>query len=299
MASQAQLQQRVLNNFHSLDKASRPPILRLNGGINNSTETVVVDDSTAVSVGDIIEFVSGELGYVITKVTVTLTVIRGWNGTTAATQADNSFIRVNPTPTLQQIIDALTETLHDLGTQGLYTVSSGTDLTLVAGQESYQIVDTDVYTKRGVLSVYYQRPDSLDLVGLPFLNINEPGAEFFTTGSYAVRLLDWGENSAGDTLKVIYAKTLNALADSDASPVLEQALVLGASERVFRSLEGPRIHDPGRFTDRTVQPGQPLRDANVFAAQYQRAVWRYRGHIQSLEADLPGARWRRARRYKP
>jgi hypothetical protein len=228
----------------------------------------------------------------------TATAIRGWNDTTPANVADNSFVSLNPRWTTQQVDHALEETLQDLAAQRLYIPTAGTALTLVAGQNLYEIVETDVDPMKGVLSVYYQEASDARIFGVPFHNLYEPGSTILTTGGYAVRLLDWGNNRAGDDLEVIYAKKVTALADSDNEPLLESALVLGAVARLLAMSEGPRIHDPGRFTDRTVQPGQPLRDAAYFAGQYQRAVWRYRGELQARESNLPGAEWARIRNYK-
>lgn len=299
MATQAQLRQRVLNNLYSLQRPERSAVQRLNGSLNDTVESVIVDDGTPISAFDIIEFETGEQAYVLSKSTNTLTVIRGWNGTTKAAQADNSFIKINPRWSLAQVDDALDETLQDLAAQGLYILAAGTDLVLVSGQDEYEIVETDVYAQKGVLSIYYQEQSDSTLVGVPFRNRYEPGGAVFTTGSFGVTLLDWGNNASGDSLHVIYAQQLNTLADSDNEPMLEQALVLGAVYRVLAMTEGPRIHDPGRFTDRTVQPGQPLRDASYFSGQYQRLVWRYRGFLQAKEASLPGSRYRRVNRFKP
>lgn len=298
MATAAVLRQRVFDNLYGSAVPERPTIQRINGAVNDTSETVIVDSGTPISINDIVEFESGEQGFIYGKSSNTLSVYRGWNGTTAANIADNSFIKVNPRWTIKKVDDELNNVLRDLSAQGLYILGEGTDITLVAGQDVYELTETDVHEKHGALAVFYQEASNSEIVGVPFLNIFDPTLETLSSG-FGVRLLSWGNNAAGDALTVLYAKKIDALADSDAEPLLEMALVLGATGYVLGGAEGPRIHDPGRFTDRTVQPGQPIRDGSFFLGQYQRTVWRYRAFLQTKEANLPGARARRARRFRP
>ena len=300
MASQTELRRRVLDKLYSNSHQSRPGLQRLNGSIaDGTTETVVVDDGTPISPGDIIEFEEdGEQAHVVSVSTNTLTVYRGRNGTSGAAKADNGIIKINPIYTQQQADDALTEVMEDLQAQGIYIMRTGTDITLVAGTDEYELTETDFDPQLGVLSVFYQESSDSRSVGLPFHNVFDPTKSVHTTSGLGILLLDWGNNAAGDTLEVIYAAKVNALADTDDEPMLEDLLVTGAVARLLVGKEGPRLHDPGRYTDRTVQPGQHLRDGSFFQAQYQRQAWRYRAHLRARERDLPGARWRRARRFK-
>lgn len=299
MATAAQLRQRVLDNlWSSSSPAERPAIQRINGTFNSSVETITVDSGTPINIGDVIENDNGEQMFVSGKNANDLSVYRGWNGTTAASITDNTFVRINPRWTMKKVDDELAAIAYDLHAQGLYVLKQGTDLTLVSGTDLYDITETDLHEKHGVVSIFYQEASNSDLVGIPFHNVWDPTGDILT-GGFAVRLLDWGNNGAGDTLTVVYAKKITAAGDSADEPLLEDLFVLGATGRALVALEGPRIHDPGRFTDRTVQPGQPIRDGAFFSGQYQRAVWRYRAFLQTKEKNLPGARWRRVRRYVP
>lgn len=300
MASQAALVQRVKNKFFSLDPQSRPLIQKLNGSINTTVTSVIVDDATRISVADVIEFDDGELCYVESKSSNTLTVYRGYLSETPGTgssHGDNVLININPRPQHVQIVNALNETMRDLSSQGLYFIKADTDITLAAGQDEYELAATDVYQPVGVLALFYQEPVTGAIEAVPFQNIFDAGTGVHTTSGFAVRIIDWGRQASGDTLEVLYAAEINALADSDNEPLLEDVLVLGATARVMMSLEGPRIHDPGRFTDRTVQPGQALRDGGFYQAQYQRQAWRYKAYLRNKERNLPGQRFRRARRF--
>lgn len=301
MATQATLRQRVLDKLYSNSHQSRPAYQRINdtGGISDTDESLIVDDGGSITAGDVIEFEDGEQARVSAVSTNTLTIPqRGFNGTTAASHADDEFIKINPVYTLQQVDDALNYVMRDLQAQGIYIMRAGTDITLVAGQYEYELTETDFDPQHGVLSVFYQEDVSLDTVGLPFKNIFDPTSSLHTTSGLGVRLAAWGDNAAGDTLEVIYAAKVDALAETDDEPLLEGLLVLGATGQLLVSKEGPRLHDPGRYTDRTVQPGQHVRDGSFFLGQYQRQAWRYKAHLRAREKTLPGARYRKARKFR-
>lgn len=299
MATQATLRQRVLDKLYSNSHQSRPALQRLDGAVaDGTTESITVDDGDPISPGDVIEFEDGEQAHVVSVATNTLTVYRGVNDTTAASKGDNELVKINPVYTLKQVDDALNYVMRDLQAQGIYIMRAGTDITLVAGQYEYELTETDFDPQHGVLSVFYQEDVSLDTVGLPFKNIFDPTSSLHTTSGLGIRLATWGDNAAGDTLEVIYAAPVDALADTDDEPLLEDLLVMGATGRLLVSKEGPRLHDPGRYTDRTVQPGQHVRDGSFFLGQYQRMAWRYKAHLRAREKTLPGARYRKARKFR-
>lgn len=118
-----------------------PEQVHLNGAIaNTTTETFVVDavDIDKVAVGQILEHeTGGELRYVysVDKDTNTPSAYRGYAGSTAATQADNSFAWVNPRfyyVTIEQAInsvidvDLFNEQLYDLNEHTIASNSDGT-----------------------------------------------------------------------------------------------------------------------------------------------------------------------------
>lgn len=298
MASQAALRQRVFDKLYSNSPQSRPARQRLAAAFTAGSETAVVDDGTPITPGAIIEFPDGHQAYVVSVATNTLTLWEAQNGTTSANVADNSFISIDPVHTIQQVDDAMNETMLDLQAQGIYILRAGTDITLVSGTEVYELTETDYDPQHGVKAVFYQETSDSRVVGLPFRNVYDAGLGVFTTSGLGIRLLDWGNNSSGDSLEVLYAAKVNALADTDNEPLLEDLIVMGAVGRILTGKEGPRLHDPGRYTDRTVQPGQHIRDGGFYLAQYQRQVWRYRGHLRAREGQLPGAEYMRARRFR-
>ena len=298
MATEAVLRQRVFDLLYGNAHQSRPAIQKVNGALNSSATALVVDDNTAINAGDVLETTTGEQVYVWSKSGgANVTIERAYNGTTAANIADDSLLKINPIWTIQKVSDAFSAVIQDLNAQGFFTIKGGTAITLVAGQDEYELTETDVHPVKGVLSLYYQEPVTSQIEAVPFRNVWDAGGNVHSAGNHAVKVIDWGRQAAGDDLEVIYAAEIDAVADSDDEPLLEDLFVLGAAGRLFLGSEGPRIHDPGRFTDRTVQPGQPLRDGGSFIGQYQRAAWRYAGYLRTKERRLPGRRWRRAERY--
>ena len=80
----------------------RPASTQLNGAITDTTgTTMTVDDAKLIRAGVVYEFDDGgatgaELVYSDSGGTLTPTIRRGWEGSTAATHLDNTVILVDP-----------------------------------------------------------------------------------------------------------------------------------------------------------------------------------------------------------
>lgn len=84
----------------------------LNGAINDTVATVTTTlNTTGIGVGYVIE-IDDEQMFITVKATNTLTVIRGWNSTTAASHSDNAIIEVNPRFTSKSLSDTISEELQ-------------------------------------------------------------------------------------------------------------------------------------------------------------------------------------------
>ena len=96
-------------------------INRLNGVINSTTSGTFTIELAAgpIAPGAVVE-IGTELMYVTSVSGLNVGVIRGYGGSTAATHADNSIIRVSPQYPAHMILDALNDDLNDLSAQGLY-----------------------------------------------------------------------------------------------------------------------------------------------------------------------------------
>lgn len=298
MGTAAVIHQRVRDNLYSAVLNERPFAHLINGAINDTVTAVVVDDETNFAAGDIIEFLAnGEQCYVqvVTTVSHTLTVIRGWNGTTKASQGDNVVILKNPRFTYKQIDDAITATMHELATLGVYIWGTG-DITLVANQYWYDLTKTDIIEYPGVVALYYVEATTLDPVPLPFQYVRGLSASVSAT-THGLHVPVWGDKAAGDKLYYTYAQAIDAT--TELLTRQDELVVLGASARIMGKAIAPRTYDPGRQTDKAVKAGQDAQDARWYQAEF---YMRSRAEAAQLHAEakhLPGTlrmkvagRWR-------
>jgi hypothetical protein len=232
----------------------------------------------------------------VTTVSHTLTVIRGWNGTTAASQSDNEVILKNPRFTVKQIDDAITATLHELATLGVHIWGTG-DVTLVANQLHYDLTKTDLLEYPGVVAVYYADTTTAAIVPLPFRYLRGLNTTLSATG-HGLYLWAWGDKTAGDKLYYTYAQAIDATTDLLSRQ--EDLVVLGATARIIGKAIVPRTHDPGRLTDKNVKPGQEAVDARWYQTEF---YMRSRAEAAQLAAEakhLPGTlQLKHARRWTP
>ncbi len=96
---------------------------RINGAINDTTDTVVVDDASGIATGSRIS-IGFEDMHVWSVASNTLTVQRGDYGSTASTHADNAIVTISPEYSDAKILRSLQATVEDLRQDtGLYRVS--------------------------------------------------------------------------------------------------------------------------------------------------------------------------------
>jgi len=266
MATAAVIRQRIRDNVYSAALNERPFASLTNGSITDSATSVVVDEGDYFSMGDIIEFLDdGEQCYVTASAVETLTIIRGWNGTTAAAQADNSIIIKNPRLSVKQIDDATTATLHQLGTLGVHTWGYG-EITLVAGQEWYDLTATDILDYPGVVWLGYVENTTTDLpISLPFKYETHMKSDI-TTSTHGLHVWDWGDKAAGAKLYFTYAQVIDATTDLLSRQ--EELVVLGATARLLGKVLAPRTHDPGRLTDKNLDPKYDVNSARWYQAEF-------------------------------
>lgn len=298
MATLASMIQRVKDNLYSAALNERPFAHLINGAINNSTTTVAVDTGTNFQTGDIIEFMAdGEQCFVQSVATNNLTVIRGWNGTTAAAQDDNEVILKNPRFTYKQINDAITATLYQLSSLGVHGWGYG-EITLVASQEWYDLTATDIMEWPGVVNVYYVENTTTDLpISLPFKYHSRFKTDVSTT-THGLHLWDWGDQTAGDKLYYTYAQILDATTDLLSRQ--EELVVMGATAKMLGKVLAPRSHDPGRLTDKNYDPTDQIANARWYQAEF---FVQTRAEAAALRAEARkfsgGVQLARARRWSP
>lgn len=288
-----EIRQQALDELYSARIAERPLVHQINGAIDGSTPTVVVDDGTLVTGGNIIEFADGEQCLVESVATNTLTVKRGWNNTTGAAHSDNATFNIDPRFTINETDKLISRLLKQLDGYGIFQLATGSD-TLVAGTDFYNPALTDVFQEQGVLAVYYWQSQTSVPMALPFKWIS--GMDTAGSLGEGILLFNWGELKSGDTIYLTFAQSLSN--QTSVPDSVGEILVLGTVARSLIDTMGPRTHDPGKLTDRTVQPGQGGRDSLHYQREYQRALWRERARLMVVAQRLPGSvMTKRARRF--
>ena len=113
----------------------------------------------------------------------------------------------------------------------------------------------------------------------------------------SVLILGWGEVKKDELVYYTYAKQIDAVADLLARQ--ENLVVLSAVNWLSMQTTVPRTQDPGRYTDRTVQPGQGHRDAQNFGGLFYLEVRAEAGQLAVERGMLPMTdATRRARRWR-
>ena len=108
----------------------------------------------------------------------------------------------------------------------------------------------------------------------------------------------WGDLSASKpNAYYTYAKVP---ADAtDIMPRQEELVILGACVLLLGMSIAPRTQDPGSHSDRTVQPGQSMRDARWFQGEYFIRARAEAAQLAVERQNLPGTvRINRARRWR-
>lgn len=107
--------------------------------VDNDDVSLVVASASGIAAQTLIE-VDAEQMLVTAVATLTLTVIRGYNGTIEASHAIGALVIVNPSITLLDLTDAANAELHSLSTpmNGLFRVT-WTDISSGTGKDGYDL----------------------------------------------------------------------------------------------------------------------------------------------------------------
>lgn len=244
------------------------------GGVYEDVAPVLTDSATSMAVttgtgtnwspGDYVEFEeTGEVALVQARTTDTLTIKRGAFDTTAAAVTAGTTIRKNPRFSQAEIDDAIDTTIRSLWPQ-IYTFGKGT-FTYSATSYWYPLSDENI---EQVLNVYYEDVERLNPVSvIGWRDYGElDGTEF--TQTKGLYLFGTSGLEAGDDVYYTYQKQI-----TDAADLLDRQEGMVATGVVYHLMGGDgvgRTQDPGRRTDRTVQPGQELRDSYWYFTEFDR-----------------------------
>ena len=264
MATLADIRTRVKQNLYSANPTESPFVSQLAASYLIGASSITVLDENQWEVNDIVE--NSETGeqLLVTAVSSdasdTLTVIRGWNGTTAAASdgSDDTILK-NPRFTQKQIDQEIQNVLDDLEQLGIHTFAQG-EITRADPKRFYEVTEGDVVEPYGVLHCYYVETNTEIPVPVPFRYYQKLGTnptEYSGEGA-GIHVLDWGNVADTEKVHFIYAQNLQNIAS--VSTRVEEIIVLGATANLLSETIIPATHDPGDRTDRTVQPGQTSRD---------------------------------------
>lgn len=298
MGTLANLTTRIKHNLYGAHPTDMPFVSILGAAIANGTTTsVTVASSSNWDIGDILEVEeTGEQVFITTDGTP-LTVIRGFNGTTAAAAADAGVVVKNPRFTQKQIEHALDAVVQTLSSWGIHKFST-TSITRVTLQDFYEL-NVSVDPQYGVLSAYYVEENTKIPVPVPFkqvyLNLGTDPTEY-SVGK-GVHILDWGQVIPGEKVYVTYAEELDAV--TDLSTRHDELLVAGATAYLMGMTIVPSTQEPGARTDRTKQGGQESRDARWWQGEFFVRVRAEAAQLAVQRSRFPTTtRLARARRWR-
>jgi hypothetical protein len=217
---------------------------KLASSLDASTTSVPIEYSLGSLREQTVFQVDSELMYIweVNTASKTLTVERGFGGTTAATHADAAIVTVNPKFPRWQVLQALNDELADLSSpmNGLFQMKT---LDISYNGSDRQVNLTGVTSMIDLYDVRWRyTSDDYPVVRNYRLMRDMPTADF---ASGFVLTLD--EPVMSSTIRVIYkdayasfASEATTLASAGASSSLADLLVLGAQIRLLASREVKR-----------------------------------------------------------
>lgn len=283
----ANIQDAVRLEVYSAQITERPYVCEINGSITDSGTSIVVDDGTPWAVQDIGEFDDGEQVLVTAVATNTLTVLRGWNGTTAAAQSDNAVFTQNPrfsraqiNQALDHVLDDLRPDLYDLETKTLTYDPTTTWYAFSAGDDA-RILD--------VISVYYKATNIAHPTPVDSWKFYRDLDATAFTAALGVAVGPTLSLASGSSLYAIVRKEVQAIADCP--DAWKSMLVMGVVYHLMGAQTISRTQDPGRRSDRTVQAGQDARDSIWYLREYIRRRDKLAADIERREGEVPKSRY--------
>lgn len=249
-----------------------------NNPLASGGTTLTVLDGTQWSEGDVVDFDDdGDQAMVTAISTNDLTIRRIGDDTS---HAQGTVVYRNPRWSHKAIGYAIQHIIDDLFPD-VYIHATNTQ-TYDPQQQWYPINDSQLTE---VVSVFYEDDEYLTPVPLgSWRQWNGlPGAEF--TQSEGVYIPGSMGMDNGDSFYVVYRKVIGSATDLyDRQAVI---VVHGAAYRLLLGANAVRTHDPSRWTDRTVQPGQEGRDSVNFLREYFQLRRREELRLSHDEDRLP------------
>ncbi|MEB3214438.1 MAG: hypothetical protein VKL39_24030 [Leptolyngbyaceae bacterium] len=255
---------------HPMLGGRRPTLDQLNGAINGSVTTLTVTVSNPlIRPGTFIE-IGYELMYVVAATLPSVTVIRGVEGTTAASQSDDAIITVQPRWTRQQFLEAIQEEIWSWPPD-LCAIAT-VEVTFSADRPRVDLSGASGRTVRRLYRAETQRPSTYE-------NNRRVDLEFLTrqdTGDYpsgTMLQLAHGTRFIEDTVvRVTYGyefdasalvSTTNLLTGTGLTRGLLQALKAGVMWRLLLNSEAELTSAGAAAPPNAIQPTHRVQAAQA------------------------------------
>lgn len=218
----------------------REQVSFLNGSITNSALTFTVDDGTLIQPG-VVE-IEDECIWVQSITGNVATVSpdgRGWDGTTAASHADNKRVTVNPPYPTWRLARAINDTI--VGTSPTLWGVASTSFTYNPSVSTYSLPATATEVLSVTTTVLGPSQDQVEIHDYRF-NANAPTAEFATGKCITLAVVP----DPGQTVTVTYQKAPSEITSADSlttSGLRETAralVVYGAVGRMLAFIDSSR-----------------------------------------------------------
>lgn len=286
----------IKQELYGTDVTTRPyeTTLAADSLAADTTIDVFAGSGTSWAAGDIGEFDDGEQVLVLSRSTDALTVRRAYKGT-AADRTTGDVLAKNPKYSVAQIDQAIQHVLQDLAPDVYlpYTISLTFDSTTTWYPFS-TAGDDQVFE---VITVYYNPTDGDQPQAAPVWQFmrDVPSAGFTKTLGLVIPASI--NLAAGATIYVNTKKEM--LAVTELPDRMKSLVVMGATYQLLGGGDVRRIHDPGKRTDRTVQPGSEARSSIWYLREYVKRYQKIAAELRAWEGKQPTSRVaQRARRFR-
>lgn len=263
--TQASLRNRIRRIIYSALQTAHPweDSVQDGGGINSTATSIDVADGANFAAGDDIELDSGEMAQITSVSTNTLTVVRKVLDSTAAAQAQFSVIRKSPRIRQDLIDDAVEAIFEDFYPQ-IFTIKES-NFVYSAGTHWYPLTESGL---KEVLSLYVA--DTERLVPRTLRGWEHKGGLDASEFTEVQGINVWHSGNLTVNQKVYFHYKAEILTVDDLLDRQEGLVATGAVYQLLGYAGVWRTYDPGKRTDRTVQPGQEMRDSYWFFTEFQR-----------------------------
>jgi len=239
--------------------AGRDRLSFLDESMTTTTTSVVLDVAPGndVRAGTIIE-IGHERMYVRSVATATLTVRRGFDGTTATSHADDAEVRISPRYPLGRLTQELADVTRSLP-RGLFCVAT-TTVTMESGGNSFDLTDAAGRDVLRVLVAWRTNANGVEKVYLaPQLSVIRHADTTAFPSGYAVTIPPAWTYTTDATVRVTYAyapvttsiaPTTDLTTHVGLPESLADALVFAAGARLLLEKEAERNDTRGQTESR-------------------------------------------------